>query len=216
MKNNNFHNQSRNWKISLFLKIVPVILVFFVLVLSVQSVSGNTSNSFYLPFIVLSDEICGTDRIVNGSFEQDDFGWELFSTGEDWKKHDLIGSKDEGFSPFKGDYAARLGGYEGVWDWIEQTVVVPNEGILSYLWKMGTYETLPHRDVFTVDLFDVDHIWIARLASHTDQDLEGIWQQDVIDLAAYEGRTFILRFSSSNDNYYFTWIDLDDVHLCSP
>jgi hypothetical protein len=81
---------------------------------------------------------------------------------------------------------------------------------------MGTYETLQHRDGFAIDLFDIDHTWIARLASHDDQDLEGIWQQDVIDLAAYEGQTLILRFSSSNDNYYFSWFDLDEIQLCSP
>jgi hypothetical protein len=216
MNQNIFHNQSRNWKIYHLSKKVPVVLVFFVLVLSGQSVSGNTSNSYYLPFIVLNDQICGTDSIVNGGFEQDDFGWELFSTGVGWKEHDLIGSKDEGFSPFKGNFAARLGGYEGVWDRIEQTLVIPANGELSYWWKMGTYETLPHTDWFAIDLFDLDHILIARLASHDDQDLEGIWQQDIIDLAAYEGQTLILRFSNSNDNYFFTWFDLDNVHLCSP
>jgi hypothetical protein len=189
-------------------------VILFAGIFNSQAVNGNAIYHHYFPIIVYGDQLCGFDDLVNGNFERDDFGWQIFSSGIGWKEHDLIGSKDEGFSPFKGDFAARLGGYEGVWDTIEQTVVIPNEGTLSYWWKMGSYETLPHTDWFAVDLFDSDHKWITNLISHDDQDLEGIWQQDTHDLATFTGRTLILRFSSYNDNYYFSWFDLDEVHLC--
>jgi len=204
----------RNWLSIFRIGIVIIFLILSLWVLDTREVKGNTSNQFYLPYIVVGEKLCAQEFLVNGNFEQDDFGWQLFSNGYGWKIHDLIGSKDEGFSPFRGDYGARLGGHEGVWDYIEQTVVIPKNGKLTYQWKMGTTETLPHTDGFAVGLYATDLSWVS-LESHDDQDIEGIWQQDVIDLTEFEGRTLILRFTVSNDNYYPTWFDLDEIHLCS-
>jgi hypothetical protein len=172
--------------------------------------------AIYLPLIFQDHRYCGRESLTNGNFEQDEAGWELFTSGTDWKAHDLVGSQDEGFSPYAGDYAARLGGYEGVWDTIEQTVIFPTHGRLTYWWKMGTYETLPHTDWFSVDLLQIDGTKVAHLAFHDDQDLEGVWQQDQVDVTAFAGQELVLRFASSNDNYYFSWFDLDEVSLCGP
>jgi hypothetical protein len=192
-----------------------ILISLFAWILSPQETAGKTTNQLYLPLIFLSDQVCGVENLVNGNFEQDDVGWSLFSTGVGWKEHDLIGSEEEGFSPYEGNYAARLGGYEGVWDYIEQPVLIPPQGSLSFWWKMGSYETLPHTDWFSVYLFETDYTWIKSIAFHDDQDLEGVWQEDVIDLTEFEGQTLIVRFISYNDNYYFTWFDLDEIHLCS-
>ena len=192
-----------------------ILLTLCIWVLNVQGVTGTASYDLYFPFIGNGRQFCGQEHLVNGNFEQDDYGWQLSSNGWGWKIHDLIGSKDEGFSPFNGIYAARLGGYEGVWDYIEQTAVIPENGQLNYWWRMYTHETLPFADWFSVQLLETDHTWVASLESHNGHDSEFIWQQDVIDLTEYAGRTLILRFSVSNDNYYFSWSDLDDIHLCS-
>jgi hypothetical protein len=177
---------------------------------------GQAASELFLPLILKGHGHCGQDSLTNGDFESDDAGWELYTSGTGPKAHDLIGSFDEGYSPYAGDYAARLGGFEGVWDTLEQTVVIPAQGTLSYWWKMGTYETLPHHDWFSVELLQSDGTRVAWLADHNDQDLEGIWQHDRIDVSAFAGQELVLRFAGYNDNYYYSWFDLDEVSLCGP
>ena len=126
-----------------------LIILFSTVSISKNHITSSTtikSWSVYLPLTVKSN--CGVDGMINGDFEQGDHGWSLYSSGTGWKVHDLIGSISEGFSPYRGAYAARLGGYEGVWDVIAQTITIPPQGHLSYWWKMGTYENLPHHDYF--------------------------------------------------------------------
>jgi hypothetical protein len=165
----------------------------------------------YLPFVTHST--CAGSVVTDGGFEQGGEGWHQHTTGTGWKAHDLIGSDAEGFHPYTGRYAAKLGGYEGVWDVLTQTVSIPLGGQLAYWWQMGTYEILPHHDTFLVELLALDGSRVAVLASHDDQDLEGIWQQDVVDVSAFAGQTLTLRFHAYNDNYYFSWFDIDQVCL---
>ncbi len=165
----------------------------------------------YLPFIMHST--CLGNVVTNAGFEQGDEGWHQYTTGTDWKAHDLIGSDAEGFHPYKGHYAAKLGGYEGVWDVLTQTVSIPLGGQLTYWWQMGTYETSIYNDHLLVDLLELDGSRVAVLAYHNIQGPEGIWQQDVVDVSAYAGQTLILRLYAYNDNYFFSWFDIDQVCL---
>jgi len=165
----------------------------------------------YLPFIARST--CPENVVANGGFEQGDDGWHQYTTGTGWKDHKLIGSDAEGFHPYAGHYAAMLGGYEGVWDVLTQTVSMPAGGQFSYWWQMGTYETSVFHDHLLVDLLSLDGSRVAVLASHDVQGPEGIWQQDVVDVSAYAGQTLILRLYAYNDNYYFSWFDIDNVCL---
>jgi len=169
----------------------------------------------YLPFVARTPPACPGNVLINGSFEQGHTGWYTYTTGSGWKQHDLIGSDTEGFDPYSGHYAAKLGGYEGVWDVITQTVVIPVHGELTYWWKGKTYETLPHHDTFDVALLDRDGALVASLAHHDDQDVPDTWRPDVLDVSAYAGQTLTLRFSSYNDNYYFTVFHLDTICLSS-
>jgi hypothetical protein len=169
----------------------------------------------YLPFVARTAPYCPGNVLINGDFEQGHTGWYTYTTGSGWKQHDLIGSDAEGFHPYRGHYAARLGGYEGVWDAITQTVVIPVQGQLTYWWKGRTYETLPHHDTFEVALLNQDGTLVASLAYHDDQDVQDTWQQDVVDVSAYAGQSLTLRFSSYNDNYYFTVFHLDEICLSS-
>jgi hypothetical protein len=174
--------------------------------------AASQSWSLYLPLLVHFD--CAVDGVVNGGFEQDDYGWSISSTAQGPKIHDLIGSVSEGFSPYVGAYAAALGGYEGVTDYLTQTITIPSHGQLSYWWKMGTYENLPHSDHLVVNLNQPDGSLVASLANHDDADIEGVWQQDIIDLSAYAGGSYQIQFYVYNDNYYFTWFNIDEVHAC--
>ena len=199
---------------ALSLKILTWILpTITMVIIHISPKAAIQSQILYLPFVIRSN--CTTNVVINGDFEQDDYAWSISSTGTGWKLHDLIGSVSEGFSPYRGTYAARLGGYEGVWDSIAQTITIPPDGRLTYWWKMGTYENLPHHDYFAVNLIQPDGTGVALLASHDDQDIQGIWQQDMVDLSAYAGGSYTLQFLSTNDNYYFSWFDLDEIQICS-
>jgi hypothetical protein len=174
-----------------------------------------TPQYVYLPFIVHAIPTCLANVLTNGDFEQGHTGWYTYTNASWmwWKQHDLIGSDAQGFEPYQGHYAARLGGYEGVWDSITQTVVIPVQGSLTYWWKGWTYDTRPKPDTFDVALLNQNGTQIALLAHHDDQNMQTIWKQDVIDVAAYAGQALTLRFSSHNNNYNSAWFNLDTICL---
>jgi hypothetical protein len=154
------------------------------------------------------------NAVVNGGFELGAVGWHQYTNGTGPKDHDLIGSEAEGFTPYEGDYAARLGGYEGTWDVLTQTVSIPEGGHLSYWWQMYTYDPPLFQDHFNVDLLTLGGEHVAYLAGHGVDGPEGIWQQDVVDVSAYAGQTLVLRLDAYNDNYASSWFDIDLVSLC--
>ena len=173
--------------------------------------TGGTDTLTRTHYITILYTGCPGNIVVNGDFEQGSAGWYTFTTGEGPKAHDLIGSDAEGFYPFYGHYAARLGGYEGVQDIITQTVVIPPGGQFSYWWRMHTYETLPHHDTLSVELLESDGTRAALLSHRDDQDAQNIWQRDSADVSEYAGESLTLRISSYNDNYYFTTFDVDEI-----
>lgn len=154
------------------------------------------------------------DVMVNGGFEDGELGWHQYTTGGGtWRPHDLIGTEAEGYNPYEGEYGATLGGYECSWDVLTQTVTIPAGGRLSYWWQMHTYETTIFPDRLTVDLLAPSGELVATLIVHSIDGPEGIWQQEVVDLSDYAGQTLVLRFHVYNDNYYFSWFDLDLICL---
>jgi hypothetical protein len=167
----------------------------------------------YLPVVARATPTCPRNVLINGDFEQGHTGWYTYTTGSGWEPHDLIGSDAEGFYPYQGLYAAKLGGYEGVEDAITQTVTIPAQGKLTYWWKGKTYEPLPHHDPFEVALLNQGGTLVASLAHHENQDGQDTWHQDVVDVSAYAGQSLTLRFYSYNDNYFFTVFDLDEICL---
>jgi hypothetical protein len=154
------------------------------------------------------------DVIVNGGFEDGEVGWHQYSSGGGtWLPHDLIGTEAEGYNPYEGEFGATLGGYECSWDVLTQTVTIPAGGRLSYWWQMHTYETTIFVDNLKVDLLTVGGELVTPLSDHGIDGPEGIWQQKVVDVSAYAGQTLVLRFHAYNDNYYFSWFDLDLICL---
>jgi len=175
------------------------------------ALQAQTTPRAYLPFVPRS--LCPGQVLANGDFEQGAEGRHQYTTGTGYKAHDLIGSDAGGFQPYLGHYGARLGGYEGTWDVLTRTVSIPAGGRLSYWWQMHTYETTIFHDNLQVDLLTIEGEIVAHLAGHGIEGQEGIWQQDVVDVSAHAGRTLVLRFHAYNDNYYFSWFDLDQVCL---
>ena len=153
----------------------------------------------YLPLVARSDTVCPGNAIINGGFEAGNTGWYTATTGTMWKAHNLIGTQAEGFVPYQGDYGARLGGYEGVWDVLTQTVTLPANGQLSYQWKVSNNESLPHTDWLAVRLLTSSGTMVTTLVSHDDQDTQNVRKQDVLDVSAYAGQSLTLLFESYND-----------------
>jgi hypothetical protein len=54
---------------------------------------------------------------------------------------------------------------------------------------------------------------VALLAHHNVSGPEDIWQQDIVDVSPYAGQTLLLYFIAYNDNYYYSWFDIDQVCL---
>jgi len=180
-----------------------------------QQVPLDLTPMAYLPLVVRADAVCPGNAIINGGFEAGNTSWYTATTGAMWKVHSLIGTRAEGFEPYQGDYGARLGGYEGVWDVLTQTVTLPANGQLSYQWKVSNNESLPHTDWLAVRLLTSSGTMVTTLVSHDDQDTQNVWKQDVLDVSAYGGQSLTLLFESYNDNYYFTTFYLNNVCLWS-
>jgi hypothetical protein len=167
----------------------------------------------FLPMVQRQHASCPGNAVTNGDFELGSTGWYTYTDGWGYKKHRLIGSLAQGFLVHTGQYGAFLGGDEGTWDVITQVITIPAQAQISYWWQLGSYETLPHHDFFRLDLLALDGTVVATLALHDDQDESGEWQQDLVDVSAYAGGPWILRLHMYNDNYYFSWIHLDDFCL---
>jgi hypothetical protein len=154
---------------------------------------------------------CQGNVVLNSDFEQGNTIWTVRSTSSGPKPRTLI----DQYLPHDGLFDARLGGVEGTVDEIKQEVVIPENAHLTYWWRMGTYETLPHHDALYVRLLDGAGNVIAYLAIHDDQSLRDQWVQDGANLSTYAGQSLWLDFYSYNDNYYFSWWDIDSICLTS-
>lgn len=189
-----------------------IVLAFAANLPSAQAQPKPTAGAtVWLPFVSGSVCACDGNLLANGDFERDGRGW-YTRTYPSWWKRALIGSEAQGFHPHRGEWAARLGGVEGAMDAITQTVTLPVKGQLSYWWWMHSYDNLP-LDSLGVELYALDGSLVARLPGHGIEEPQDVWQRDTIDVSAYAGQTLILSFDAYNDNYYFSWWDLDDVCL---
>jgi hypothetical protein len=151
------------------------------------------------------------DVIVNGGFEEGRIGWALTSTGTGatWREHELIGV-EPAFEPHTGSWAARLGGYEGSFDRLEQLITIPPGGLLSYWWQIRQPRPVSWLMVSLVRPGESEGV---VLAVYRDGEAEEGWQQDCIDLSQFEGQEYILQINVANDNYTMTAFDIDDVEL---
>ena len=151
------------------------------------------------------------NAIVNGGFEKGDIGWAVSSegTGSTWQPHSLIGTGSS-FAPYNGVGAARLGGYEGSSDRLEQQVFIPLGVKLQYWWKIAQPRPMSQ---LTVSLTQADRSNTAILVVHRHDETEERWQQDCIDLSAYLGQEYILEFHVFNDNYTMTAFYIDEVFV---
>jgi thermitase len=147
----------------------------------------------------------GTERIVNGGFENGTSPWVQSSANG----YQLI----DPTRPHTGSYSAWLCGYNNCNDQIYQTVAVPANGTLSYWWYMTTQETSHPWDYLYVRLYNTSGGLIATLRTWNDGSGAGVWRQDSISLAAYAGQTVRVHFGATTDGSLTTSFFVDDVSL---
>jgi subtilisin family serine protease len=147
----------------------------------------------------------GTERVVNGGFENGTSPWVQSSSNG----YQLIDTT----RPHSGSYSAWLGGYNSGTDTIYQTITVPTNGTLTYWWYMTTQESSHPWDYFRVRLYNTSGGLITTLRTWHDGSGANTWRQDTISLAAYAGQTVRLHFSLTTDSWLTTSFFLDDVSV---
>lgn len=114
-----------------------------------------------------------------------------------------------------GKQAALLGGYETASDQLSQSFIVPANGLLSLWWMYHSPDPIPERDMLAARLVlpnNEDGLPLFFAAADIVQDH---WQAVEMDLSAYAGQRLTLEISTYNDNYYFSWLAVDDICLTS-
>jgi subtilisin family serine protease len=147
----------------------------------------------------------GTERIVNGGFENGTSPWVQSSANG----YQLI----DPTRPRTGSYSVWLCGYNNCNDQIYQTISVPTNGTLTYWWYMSTQETTHPWDYMRVRLYNTSGGLITTLRTWNDGSGAGVWRQDTISLAAYAGQTVRVHFSGTTDSSLTTSFFVDDVSV---
>jgi murein tripeptide amidase MpaA len=148
----------------------------------------------------------GTEKIVNGGFENGTSPWVQSSTGG----YMLIDTT----RPHSGSYSAYMADYNSGTDSIYQSVTIPSNGTLSYWWYMTTQETgTTAYDYLRVRLYNSSGTLVATLRTWSNASGAGTWRQDSVSLASYAGQTLRVQFTASNDSSLPTGFFVDDVSV---
>ena len=147
----------------------------------------------------------GTEKIVNGGFENGTSPWSQSSSGG----YQLIDQT----RPHTGAFSVYMGNYNNANDAIYQTITVPSNGTLTYWWYMSTQETSGPYDYLRVQLTNTSGGVLATLRTWSDRSGAGSWRQDSVSLASYAGQTVRVRFNATNDSYAPTAFFVDDVSV---
>lgn len=157
---------------------------------------------------------CPGNLLTNGGFELGEEGWiyEGQEHGRPIPALPLARVKEQVHS---GKQAALLGGYETASDQLSQSFIVPANGLLSLWWMYHSPDPIPERDMLAARLVlpnNEDGLPLFFAAADIVQDH---WQAVEMDLSAYAGQRLTLEISTYNDNYYFSWLAVDDICLTS-
>lgn len=127
--------------------------------------------------------------------------------------------------PHGGSWAGRMGGYNNIGptpDWLYQPFTVPAgyTATLSLWWQMRTQEANSgtQYDFFRIKLKNAAGNDLTTLYSGSNTSPEGSWQQQTLDLGAYNGSSLRLFADITTDQSLATWLYLDDasVMACAP
>ncbi len=154
-----------------------------------------------------------TNILENGGFEE-------FSTGKPsaWS----VDSGDnyplaDGTWFQSGHYGAYLGGYNGAWDVLDQSVTIPGDTLdasLTFSWYMETEESPcgGHYDGLLATLYDDNDQVIRQIIIDNCSD-EGNWHTETIDIDGQAGRSVRFSLLAQTDVLSPTRFFVDDVML---
>jgi len=115
-----------------------------------------------------------------------------------------------------GTTSAWLGGYDGAADRVYQVISLPvsaTSAVLSYWWRMETWEGDHPHDYLYVELRDGSGQLIATIETHTDGDPQQSWLRSSVDVLSYIGQAVQVQFRMSSNDTAFTSFFVDDVRL---
>jgi len=136
--------------------------------------------------------------IRNGGFENGVDSWTISNGG-------IISTE----AKYSGVYSARLGGENNSTDAIEQTAVVPDNGVLTYRWgAVGDYDT---NDTLMVEIELLDGSGAKFII--TNNGWNGYWYTRSIRVGSIAGKAVRIRFSASTNGRDPRTFYLDDVSL---
>ncbi|MGL5406870.1 MAG: S8 family serine peptidase [Propionibacteriaceae bacterium] len=144
------------------------------------------------------------NAFINGTFEDGQTGWsgntEVIRSGN-------LTHTGKGSAQFLGTAKGRV-------EQLNQIVTVPRNGKLTYWVKVNTAETSSVvRDRLQVEIRQKSGSFFKTVDTITNRDATGDWVQRTIDLAGWDGTTFQIRFTASEDSSAATTFYLDDVVL---
>jgi hypothetical protein len=147
-----------------------------------------------------------SELLQDGGFEAGGLGWLQYSA----QGYELISD----FNPRTGALGAYLAGVNNADDRVSQQVTLPSGTItLRAWWYLATAETAGAFDHMTVALLRSDGTWLADLTTVDNTAPVGVWDEIVIDLSSYAGRTVVLRFTGCTDDSNISDFYLDDVSV---
>lgn len=153
---------------------------------------------------------CPGNILVNGGFEAGARGWD-YTGSEHGQAIPSLPLVDRPEQVHSGKLAAHLGGYETASDRLSQTFIVPPRGQLSLWWMYHSPDPIKDRDYMAGRIVlpnNEDGLPVFYAGGDAPQDT---WQQAVVDLTEYAGQRVTLEFGTSNDNYYASWMVVDDI-----
>ncbi len=118
----------------------------------------------------------------------------------------------------KGSYSLNLGDYEASYNYAEQQIDVPTDGILTY-WRFTQSNLTKKADeadyynTLYIDIYDLNDALLEEFKASSKLEPRSVWVPDGINLAAYAGQIIKLRFKYAAMETAF-WID--NVSLSSP
>lgn len=147
----------------------------------------------------------GTNVVKNPGFESGpNVNWTESSSGG----YQIVDTT----RPRTGAYSAYFCNYNSCSEYIQQSIVVPANGTLTYWWYQTSSEgTTTAYDYLRVQIYNSSGALLATPRAWSNKNTRGAWSQDTLSLAAYAGQTVRLRFAATTDTSLPSTYFVDDV-----
>ena len=147
--------------------------------------------------------------LVNGGFESGATAWTQSPSGI------ITSTAVSGSRVRTGSWSAWLGGYNSADEALTQRVAVPAAGAtLTYWWRLTSTESKTTAyDRMTVRVLDTNGAVLGTLRTRSNTAARDAWYSDSLSLAAYAGRTVVLRFGVTTDASVVSSFHVDDVSV---